>query len=88
LFAWYVDSKNFAEAICPLYARLLAFPMQYYIPTQLRNYAKERLARHGIESVGDIGSILDKNKKINKIVYESYDMLQKKLGTSEFFFGD
>ncbi|KAF0444830.1 Tom37 C-terminal domain-containing protein [Gigaspora margarita] len=88
LFAWYVDSKNFIEVIRPLYVRLLSFPMQYFLPTQLRNSAKERLERHGIESIGDTGFIIDKDKKMNKIVYESYNVLQKKLGTNEFFFGN
>ncbi|RIB05539.1 hypothetical protein C2G38_2047515 [Gigaspora rosea] len=88
LFAWYIDSKNFIEVIRPLYARLLSFPMQFFLPTQLRNSAKERLERHGIESIGDTGFIIDKDKKMNKIVYESYNVLQKKLGTNEFFFGN
>ncbi|CAG8546001.1 8706_t:CDS:2 [Scutellospora calospora] len=88
LFTWYVDSKNFVEVIRPLYAGLLSFPMQYFIPTQLRDFAKERLTRHGIESVGDTGFLMDKSTKLNKIVHESYDVLQKKLGDNEFFFRD
>ncbi|CAG8488865.1 9392_t:CDS:2, partial [Dentiscutata erythropus] len=63
LFAWYVDSKNFIEVIRPLYAGLLSFPMQYFIPAQLRSSARERLEIHGIESVGDTGIIIDKDKK-------------------------
>ncbi|CAG8570203.1 8284_t:CDS:2 [Diversispora eburnea] len=88
LFSWYVDSKNFTEEIRPLYAKLLAFPIRYFTPTQLRDAAKARLERYGVVTVGDLGVLLDKDKKMDRVALESYDVLLKKIGNNEYFFGD
>ncbi|CAG8827021.1 28452_t:CDS:2, partial [Dentiscutata erythropus] len=74
--------------IRPLYAKLLAFPIRYFTPTQLRDAAKARLERYGVVTVGDLGVLLDKDKKMDRVALESYDVLLKKIGNNEYFFGD
>lgn len=64
MFSWYVDSKNFTEAVRPLYAKLLAFPIRYFVPAQLRDAAKSRLEKYGVVTLGDLGVLVDKERKV------------------------
>ncbi|RIA95437.1 outer mitochondrial membrane transport complex protein [Glomus cerebriforme] len=88
LYLWYADTKNFMQAISPLYGRLLAFPINYFIPDQMREIAKTRLEKYGVVSVGDQGFLEDKELKMYNIIRESYKVLLNKIGENEFFLGD
>ncbi|KAJ2724183.1 hypothetical protein GGI07_002137 [Coemansia sp. Benny D115] len=48
LFSWYLVSENFADVIRPRLARLFGFPLSFFAPTQLKDYAEERLGFRGI----------------------------------------
>ncbi|CAG8502104.1 4958_t:CDS:2 [Acaulospora morrowiae] len=86
LFSWYVNSKNYTETIRPLYVKLLAFPICYVVPTQLRDAAKSRLEKYGVVTMGGSGFLVDKEQKMQKVVRESYNVLLRKIGDKEYFF--
>ncbi|GES99955.1 metaxin-1 isoform X2 [Rhizophagus clarus] len=88
LYLWYADTKNFTQAISPLYGKLLAFPINYYIPNQIREIAKTRLEKYGVISVGDQGFLVDKELKMYKAIRKSYKILLDKIWDNEFFFGN
>ncbi|CAG8542140.1 16885_t:CDS:2 [Rhizophagus irregularis] len=88
LYLWYADTKNFTQAISPLYGRLLAFPINYYIPNQMREIAKTRLEKYGVISVGDQGFLVDKELKMYKAIRKSYKVLLDKIQDNEFFLGN
>ncbi|KAJ1956588.1 hypothetical protein GGI12_005268, partial [Dipsacomyces acuminosporus] len=48
LFSWYLVSENFAEAIRPRLAKLIGLPFSLLVPTQLKDYAQQRLEAHGM----------------------------------------
>ncbi|KAJ2371060.1 hypothetical protein IW150_004777 [Coemansia sp. RSA 2607] len=50
LFSWYLVSENFADAIRPRMAKSFGFPLSLIVPTQIKDYAEERLRYRGIKS--------------------------------------
>ncbi|CAI2171521.1 11502_t:CDS:2 [Funneliformis geosporum] len=82
------DGVEWVTAIRPLYGRLLAFPINYFIPGQMREIAKSRLEKYGIVSVGDRDFLVDKDLEMYKIIRKSYDVLLNKIGNEEFFLGN
>ncbi|KAJ2784340.1 hypothetical protein GGI15_002287 [Coemansia interrupta] len=50
LFSWYMVSENFADTIRPRMAKTFGFPLSLLVPTQIKDYAEERLRYRGIAS--------------------------------------
>ncbi|KAI8321833.1 hypothetical protein GQ54DRAFT_238038, partial [Martensiomyces pterosporus] len=100
LFSWYLVSENFADAIRPRLARLFGLPFSLLIPTQLRDYAQQRLEAHGGLLRSKIPRIYllakegfkrhaDKSAHpVYEVANKCLDVLSSKLGSKDYFFGE
>ncbi|KAI8987521.1 hypothetical protein BDF20DRAFT_813595 [Mycotypha africana] len=71
LYTWYADKTNFIKHIRPTYAKLLSFPSCYYIPIQLKNNAKARLAKYNVEITNDDTGLPQNEKEEMKELLQS-----------------
>nr|CAG8433250.1 9551_t:CDS:2 [Entrophospora candida] len=88
LFSWYADDRNYTDKIRPLYAKLVSFPMSYFVSRQLRKNAKERLKKYNVVTFKDFGVIVNNKDKMDKIIKDCYKVLQDKIDSNDYFFGN
>ncbi|KAF9291037.1 metaxin 1 [Mortierella alpina] len=89
LFSWFADSENYISTIRKTYSDLLPFPSRYYVPTQMKKSAIQRVQKYGgrIESSGS--SLVNTSQtQIYDIARDCYRVLNRRLGEQDFFFGD
>ncbi|KAI9505553.1 hypothetical protein GGI25_000944 [Coemansia spiralis] len=48
LFSWYLVPENFIQVIRPRLAKLFGLPLSLIVPTQLKDYAEQRLNAQGV----------------------------------------
>ncbi|CAJ0633603.1 13515_t:CDS:2 [Entrophospora sp. SA101] len=79
---------NYTDKIRPLYAKLVSFPMSYFVSRQLRKNAKERLKKYNVATFRDFGVIVNNKDKMDKIIKDCYKVLQDKIDSNDYFFGN
>ncbi|CAJ0769178.1 10445_t:CDS:2, partial [Entrophospora sp. SA101] len=82
------DDRNYTDKIRPLYAKLVSFPMSYFVSRQLRKNAKERLKKYNVATFRDFGVIVNNKDKMDKIIKDCYKVLQDKIDSNDYFFGN
>ncbi|KAJ3292399.1 Metaxin-3 [Borealophlyctis nickersoniae] len=82
LYTWWLEADNFAKSTRPTFSKALSWINRYYLPTQLREKARARLAHYG--------KITENGKSVSEVyamARQCYAALAAKLGTKEYFFG-
>lgn len=84
LYLWWLDSKNYLELTRPWYARVLPFPLNYFVPGNYQKKAQGKIsAQFGMDDF--------ENPQVETQIYkhaeECLTLLSNRLGEHEFFFG-
>ncbi|XP_046357275.1 metaxin-1-like isoform X1 [Haliotis cracherodii] len=84
LHLWWIDGKTFTDFTRPWYARIIPFPLNFYVPGRKQKDANLRVfLSKGGENVTDS----EVEGKIYRDAKECLNHLSYKLGSQEFFFG-
>ncbi|XP_038076905.1 metaxin-1-like [Patiria miniata] len=84
LHVWWVDAKNFVELTRPWYAKALHFPLNYFVPGQLKRAAESRV---DIIRGGDHMEPQEVTSRVYSDAKECLNLLSERLGDEDFFFG-
>ncbi|GIY25286.1 metaxin-1 [Caerostris darwini] len=84
LYIWWVDEKNYIELTRPWYAKVLHFPLNYFLPGH-----QQRAAQETINNLWNSDLIEDAQKEtaLYKDAQECLNLLSYRLGNNEFFCG-
>lgn len=84
LYVWWIDEKNYCELTRPWYARVLSFPLNYFLPGH-----QQRSAQKVIDNLWNNDLIEDSQKEtaVYKDAQECLNLLSYRLGDQEYFFG-
>lgn len=84
LYLWWVDEKNYTELTRPWYAKVLRFPLNYFLPGR-----QQRAARKTISALWNSEDMLEVQVEASvfKDAQECLNLLSHRLGENEFFFG-
>ncbi|XP_025076711.1 metaxin-1-like [Pomacea canaliculata] len=84
LHLWWVDGKTFVDFTRPWYAKVVPFPLNFFLPSQKQKAASLRVfLTKGGENISDS----DVEVKIYKEAKECLNLLSYKLGSQEYMFG-
>ncbi|KAM6230719.1 metaxin-3 isoform 2-T2 [Porphyrio hochstetteri] len=86
LHTFWVDAENYCSVTKPWFASRIAFPLSLYLPGKMSREALNRilLTRGG----PPLYSFTEVEAGIYRDAKECLNLLSKRLGTSQFFFGD
>ncbi|XP_030326286.1 metaxin-3 isoform X2 [Strigops habroptila] len=86
LHTFWVDAENYCSVTKPWFASRIAFPLSLYLPGKMSREALNRilLTRGG----PPLYSLAEVEAQIYRDAKECLNLLSKRLGTSQFFFGD
>ncbi|KFM58101.1 Metaxin-1, partial [Stegodyphus mimosarum] len=84
LYIWWVDNQNYCELTRPWYAKVLRFPLNYFLPGH-----QQRAAQNTIDNLWNSDLIEESQKEtaIYKDAQECLNLLSHRLGDNEYFFG-
>ncbi|GFY75725.1 metaxin-1 [Trichonephila inaurata madagascariensis] len=85
LYIWWIDEKNYCELTRPWYAKVLRFPLNYFLPGH-----QQRAAQTTIDNLWTSDLIDDNQKELSlyKDAQECLTLLSYRLGDNEYFFGN
>lgn len=84
LYISWMDEQNYTEVTRPWYAKILPFPLNYFIPGQFQRKAIKIVhAIHNYENINEE----QRETQIYKKAEECMTLLSERLGENEFFFG-
>ncbi|KAK2538834.1 Mtx3 [Columba guinea] len=86
LHTFWVEAENYSSVTKPWFASRIAFPQSLYLPGKMSREALNRilLTRGG----PPLYSLAEVEAQIYRDAKECLNLLSKRLGTSQFFFGD
>lgn len=86
LHTFWVEAENYCSVTKPWFASRIAFPLSLYLPGKMSREALNRilLTRGG----PPLYSLTEVEAQIYRDAKECLNLLSKRLGTSQFFFGD
>ncbi|ESO88232.1 hypothetical protein LOTGIDRAFT_234567 [Lottia gigantea] len=85
LHLWWVDNKTYSDFTRPWYAKVLPFPLNFFIPDQIQKKASMRVTlTKGGSNVTDS----ELEAKIYKEAKECMNYLAYRLGKQDYFFGN
>uniref|UniRef100_A0A8C4VB62 Metaxin 3 n=1 Tax=Falco tinnunculus TaxID=100819 RepID=A0A8C4VB62_FALTI len=86
LHTFWVEAENYCSVTKPWFASRIAFPLSLYLPGRMSREALNRilLTRGG----PPLYSLTEVEAQIYRDAKECLNLLSKRLGTSQFFFGD
>ncbi|NXW94571.1 MTX3 protein, partial [Alopecoenas beccarii] len=86
LHTFWVEAENYSSVTKPWFASRIAFPLSLYLPGKMSREALNRilLTRGG----PPLYSLAEVEAQIYRDAKECLNLLSKRLGTSQFFFGD
>ncbi|KAM6109418.1 metaxin-3 isoform 2-T2 [Phoenicopterus ruber ruber] len=86
LHTFWVEAENYCSVTKPWFASRIAFPLSLYLPGKMSREALNRilLTRGG----PPLYSLIEVEAQIYRDAKECLNLLSKRLGTSQFFFGD
>ncbi|XP_041362963.1 metaxin-1-like [Gigantopelta aegis] len=84
LHLWWIDSKTFVDVTRPWYAKIVPFPLNFYVPGRMQ---KEAWMRVFLPNNGANITTSEVEAKIYRDARECLNHLSYKLGDKEFFFG-
>ncbi|XP_042907147.1 metaxin-1 [Parasteatoda tepidariorum] len=85
LYVWWVDEKNYCELTRPWYAKVLRFPLNYFLPGH-----QQRDAVKKIQTLWNSSDLINEDQKeiaLYKDAQECLNQLSHRLGDNDFFFG-
>ncbi|CAL1262086.1 unnamed protein product [Larinioides sclopetarius] len=84
LYVWWIDERNYCEVTRPWYAKVLRFPLNYFLPGH-----QQRAAHVTIDNLWSSDLIEDSQKEtaLYKDAQECLNLLSHRLGDNEYFFG-
>ncbi|GAB1609050.1 metaxin-1-like [Argonauta hians] len=83
LHLWWIDAKTYIDLTRPGFAKAAPFPLNFFLPNKMRRKAKTRIYSKYTENVTD----MEYNMKIYNEAKLCLNLLEKKLGTNQYFFG-
>ncbi|XP_030907509.1 metaxin-3 isoform X3 [Melopsittacus undulatus] len=86
LHTFWVDAENYCSVTKPWFASRITFPLSLYLPGKMSREALNRilLTRGG----PPLYTLTEVESQIYRDAKECLNLLSKRLGTSQFFFGD
>ncbi|XP_063279098.1 metaxin-3 isoform X3 [Prinia subflava] len=86
LHTFWVEAENYCSVTKPWFASRIAFPLRWYLPGKM---SREALNRILLTKGGPpLYSLTEVEAQIYRDAKECLNLLSKRLGTSQFFFGD
>uniref|UniRef100_A0A8C0V3I4 Metaxin 3 n=1 Tax=Cyanistes caeruleus TaxID=156563 RepID=A0A8C0V3I4_CYACU len=86
LHTFWIEAENYCSVTKPWFASRIAFPMSLYVPGKM---SREALNRILLTKGGPpLYSLTEVEAQIYRDAKECLNLLSKRLGTSQFFFGD
>jgi len=79
-FNWWLEIENYSRFTHNIYANLLYFPLNWWIPHQIKDKVTQQLEQAGY-------TIQDK-KNVYRLAQECFEVLSAKLGSKNFFYGN
>ncbi|XP_067139102.1 metaxin-1 isoform X2 [Centruroides vittatus] len=84
LYISWMDEQNYTEVTRPWYAKILPFPLNYFIPGHMQRKAIKTI--HSLQNYENINEE-QRETQIYKKAEECMTLLSERLGENEFFFG-
>ncbi|NWX58445.1 MTX3 protein, partial [Promerops cafer] len=86
LHTFWIEAENYCSVTKPWFASRIAFPLSLYLPGKM---SREALNRILLTKGGPpLYSLTEVEAQIYRDAKECLNLLSKRLGTSQFFFGD
>ncbi|NWV86414.1 MTX3 protein, partial [Dasyornis broadbenti] len=86
LHTFWIEAENYCSVTKPWFASRIAFPLSLYLPGKM---SREALNRILLTKGGPpLYSLIEVEAQIYRDAKECLNLLSKRLGTSQFFFGD
>nr|CAB3264073.1 metaxin-1-like [Phallusia mammillata] len=85
LYTLWLDAGNYTKVIRPAYATVCGFPWSLWYPSKIRKAVEQSI--YQAKGGTDYEELHDIEKRLYRDAHECLNVLEKKLGNNEYFFG-
>ncbi|KAG8194121.1 hypothetical protein JTE90_003059 [Oedothorax gibbosus] len=85
LHIWWIHEKNYVQVTRPWYAKVLRFPLNYFLPGHQRRAAQATIDN---QWTSDLIKEAEREQIIYKDAQECLNLLSYRLGDNDYFFGN